>query len=203
MEPTIESLRQNLLDLLIDGPSSFAALYGGLLRHFSYSEQPEISLVMQVLSDLEQEGFIKAWLMANDGCFREPESKDRSGFESAYYKWLPNAKVEELCVDEVGLWYELTPKGRSEWQRLVNGDMEYSRQWVIDDEREIHTIIIRASTIETAQAGLRWWLSYNSEFRLVSGSESVEPIPDFSLHDGTVISRGIKIVCQYHAKENN
>lgn len=197
-----ESLRHNLLDLLIDGPSSFAALYGGLVRHCGYSTGLDVFIVADALLSMEHMMWVKAWQMADDGSFHEPTDDERKNNLPIYQKWLPRAKFEELSLDEIGLWYEIKDEGRAEWRRWT-GDKEREEPWVIDDLRDTETIIIQAETEGIADRALAWWLSHNPEINLVNGSESVELIPDFRLHDGTVISNGIKLVWQYHIKENN
>ncbi len=191
-----ESLRHNLLDLLIDGPSSFAALYGGLVRHCGYTTGLDVSIVADALVDMEHMKWVKAWQMADDGSFREPTDDERKNSLCAYQKWLHKTKFEDLSLDEIGLCYEITDKGRAEWRQLA-GDKEHKEPWMIDDLQDKQTIVIQAETEELADRALAWWLSYNPEINLISNSKSIEPISNFKLSDGTVIHEGIKVVYRY------
>lgn len=194
------SINDSLLDLLIDGPSSFASLYGGLIQHYAYSNELGIQPVMEALAALEQEGLIRNWQMSPDGSFHDPTNDDRRKSESAYSFWLPRARLEEFSVDEVGLWYELTPKGCDEWRHFADHEAESSRQWMLDDDGDTQTITIQSDTAERAETALRLWLSYNPRMNVILGSKVVEPISAFVLHNGTVINDGVKLVCRYRSE---
>lgn len=194
------SINDRLLDLLIDGPSSFASIYGGLVQHYGYSNQSGIQPVMEALAALEQGGLVRASQMSDDGSFHEPTNDDRSRSEAAYSLWLPRARFEELSVDEVGLWYELTAAGRDEWRRFADHEAEPSRQWMLDDDGDTQTITIQSDTQERAETALRLWLSYNPRMKVIPGSKVVEPMSAFVLHNDTVIRDGVKLVCRYRSE---
>lgn len=203
MTETGKSLQHDLLDLLVDGAASFAALYGGLVHWCGYSTGFEVSLVMDTLLEMERRGEVKAWQMAEDGSFHEPTDEERNRASFEYRAWLLGAEiaqlgVERLAVDEVGLWYELTAEGRVEWKRwTVNHEERHRRRWVLDDLGDTQTIVVRAETVEAAEETLQWWLLSNPRIELVGSSRSIESIPGFKLRDGTMISSGVKLTCEY------
>lgn len=198
-----EGLQYSLLDLLVDAPSSFAALYGGLVRHCDYSPGLDVTLVADTLLEMERRDWVTAKQMAVDGSFHVPTAEERKDDLAAYQAWLPNAPFEEVSLDEVGLWYELTVKGRAEWKQSVDDEERtQSRRWTLDDLSDTQTLIIQAESIDVAEATLHWWLSHNSAVELVSHSKSIEPISAFTLRDGTVITNGIKLSFRYQKPAN-
>lgn len=199
-----EALQYNLLDLLVDAPSSFAALYGGLVHHCGYSSSLDVSLVSDTLAEMERQEWVKAMQMAEDGSFHVPTAEERKRNLAAYQAWLPNAAFVELSLDEVGLWYELTAKGHAEWKQWIDGEeQEHSRRWTLDDLSDKQTLIIQAENLEIAERVLDWWLSHNTVVKLVNSSKSVEPISMFTLRNGTVVTDGIKLVCEYQEPSNH
>jgi hypothetical protein len=193
-----EALKHNLLDLLVDAPSSFAALYGGLIQHCGYPAGISVSLVLDTLLEMEHQGWVKATQMAEDSILHNPTEEDRKRDLVAYQTWLPNATFQELSIDEVGLWYELTTEGQIEWRRWVDSEeREASPRWMLDDLSGTQTLIIEAVNLDVADRVLRWWLSNNMTISLVGSSKSIETVSSFVLRDGTVIHGGIKLICRY------
>lgn len=197
-----ETLQHELLDLLVDGPSSFAALYGGLIRHCGYPRGLDVARVMNTLAEMGQLGWVKAAQMAEDGSFHEPIEDERRSDLLAYQAWLPHAVSEEFSLDEVGLWCEITTEGRAEWKHCSYDEEEKNRlRWMLDDLSDTQTITVQAETVEIALERLRWWLSYNQDIDLVSSSKSIEPISAFTLRDGTTVTNGVRLSYQYR-KQN-
>jgi hypothetical protein len=193
-----EGLQYNLLDLLVDAPSSFAALYGGLVRHCGYSSGLDVTLVADTLLEMERREWVTAKQMADDGSFHLPTTEERKHDLLEYQAWLPNAAFNELSLDEVGLWYELTANGRAEWKQWIDDEEQnHSRKWTLDDLSDTQTLIIQAESLEVAELTLRWWLSHNAAVELLSDSKSIEPVSAFTLRDGTVVTDGIKLICRY------
>jgi hypothetical protein len=193
-----KGLQSNLLDLLVDAPSSFAALYGGLVRHCGYSPGVDVAVVLDALLEMERREWVKAKQMADDGSFRVPTPTERNANLLAYQEWLPNADFKELSVDEVGLWYEITDDGRVEWKQRVDDDEKTgSHRWTLDDFSENQTLVIRAASLEVAQGILRWWLSKNPEVELENDSQDIQLGSEFTLHDGTAVADGIELSYRY------
>lgn len=192
---------QHLLDLLVDGPSSFAALYKGLVQNWGYSTDLDVSEIMEVLQVMEAKGWVTAWQMAEDGSFHKPTDNDRRRDQEQYEAWLPEAAFEDLSLDEVGLWFEITADGRAEWERWGKGkDQNYSDRWIIEDKADLEILTIHATSVERAEEALRCWLSLNRDVILVEDSRCVEPVSTFQLRNDMVIYTGITLVYQYRRR---
>jgi hypothetical protein len=197
-----KALQNNLLDLLVDGPSSFAALYAGLIRHCGYPQSLSVSLVGETLLEMEKLELVKAQQMASDGSFHPVTDEERQCDLIAYQVQLPTADLNDVSMDEIGLWYELCPKGRGEWRQWIDAqDRNEMTLWTLDDYSESHTVVIKAQTLEVAQVKLQWWLSINTDVELISNSRMIQTIQEFTLQDGTVVHNGIKLSYQY-SKQN-
>ncbi|HKA23532.1 MAG TPA: hypothetical protein VKF80_00990 [Candidatus Eisenbacteria bacterium] len=111
------TLGQELLDSLVDGPSSFADIYRYADRFLRPSKSPRFSVdqLLEALRSMEAFGRIKALLRLPGRIWKEPDDIDRQRVPRAYEDWLPKASYEEMSFDEVGLWFELQPAGRTEW----------------------------------------------------------------------------------------
>lgn len=192
-----QPLQKALLDLLVDGPSSFAALYGSFMHQYN-SLHIEVSLIFGALVEMEQKGLVAALQMAEDGSFHGPTSHDLERDLLLYRSWIQKAVLEDLSIDEVGLWYELTTKGLNDWrQSLSYKEKEIFQQWMLDDLSYERTVVIKAKNPEVAEEALYWWLSYNPDLAATTGSKSIEPTPTFKLRDGTVITNGVRLVYKY------
>jgi hypothetical protein len=198
MEASMLLLRYHLLDLLIDGPSSFAALFGALVRHYHYPEALDIGLVFDALRDMEEAGWVRSRQISELGTFRDSTDEDRVRARRAYREWLPSAMGEDLSLDEVGLWYEVEFQGRREWEQWSReqGDA-FHRRWVLDDLADSQTISIQAESLKLAEEVLLAWLSSNPTIELIGESKTVEPLSGFEMRDRTVVSRGVRLVCRY------
>ena len=198
-----EELQGNLLDLLLDGPSSFAALYGGLVRHYCYPKNLSLNMMMNSLIELGRRDYVKTTRMSSDGRFNELTENEQRSTLPLYQAWLPVAEFEELSVDEVGLWYGITPKGREKAKRRSIGEEPGNTgRWTLDDLAETQTILIRADSEEGGEERLRWWLLLHPEIIPMDGSKTVKPISEFRLRDGTVIVGGVELSIRYRRAPN-
>ena len=195
----MQTLRNQLLALLAAGPSSFAALYGALVRRFGYSSGFDLGALMSALRDLGGHGWVRAWQMAGDGTFHDATEDELKSDLLAYERWLPNAKSKDLAVDEVGLWYEITSSGRAELASCgIQEEQLGHDRWVLDDLRDVQTLVIRAESVKRADDVLHRWLACHPEIHLVETSRRVESVPSFKLRDGSMVLNGIRLVYQYH-----
>jgi hypothetical protein len=105
-----------ILDLLVDGSSSFAALYASmrLLGYFPLGS--DIGEVLYGVVELEQLQLLTLEMMTQDGSMKQPTSEEIESARQVYEHWLPNATFEECAIDEVGIWCEITDRGRSAWE---------------------------------------------------------------------------------------
>jgi DNA-binding PadR family transcriptional regulator len=195
---TSNSLQHDLLDLLVDGPSSLAALFGSLVRNCGRPADLPISEVMDILFQMERDGWVRASQMDPDGIFHQPVTgPERLRDRVAYEKWLPNSRLHELSVDEVGLWYEITETGRAEWRRTSQGKQQTQSRWMIDDLRESKKLVVYADKLETAKKALDLWLLQHRGIELKDETEAVVSGITFSTRNGTRIEDGVRITYEY------
>jgi hypothetical protein len=191
-------LEQSLLGLLVDGPCSFAALYGGLIRHGGYSPGLNVDAVLRALREMEALELVVAWQMSEDQNYREPTEQDREKARLAYTAWLPFAITDDLSVDEVGLWYEIQVRGRDRWkERSGHGPGVEGPRWTLDDSADLQTIAIQAESQAVAEEALRAWLSLHPRIKVIEPTKSIEALPLFVMRDGTVVLSGVRLVCEY------
>lgn len=193
-----ESLTYHVLSLLVDAPSSFAALYGGLVRHYGYPRTMNLAALMATLHSLAQHGWITAWQMSADGHVHALHAADQERALLAYQRWLPTADLADLAVDEIGVWYEITTAGRTAWQRWDDAATpELQASWTLDQVTATQTLIIHAATEALAEAVLHWWLTTHPEIAVIRSSQRIEPVATASLRSGITIPNGVRLVVQY------
>lgn len=186
-----------ILDLLIDGPSSFAALYSAWCQHYATSaSRPSVHELWEVTSGLETAGWIRSSLMHSDRTWMPPSDDERRSVRRQYERWLPEAPFEDMSVDEIGLWFEIQPLGRSEWQSWAAIEMRGPR-WALDLDAEAAAITVQAEDLETAEKSLSEWLRQAPTIELVPDSRVIEAGRGFRLRDGTFVPDGIKLVYRY------
>lgn len=194
-----ESLRHHLLDLLVDGPSSYAALHVGLIRNCGYPADLQVDRVLDVLRDMENRGWIRVRQMSDDGGFHDPTEDERQKARTAYQGWLARAGPKrDVALDEIGLWFEIDFNGREEWARWsADCRIEDRAKWVLDDDSSGLTVTIEAKNSDIAEQVLRDWCSRDPEIHLLNGSISIGPLPMFVTRDGTVVYDAVRLRCRY------
>lgn len=194
----------DVLDLLIDGPSSVAALYAALVRHKGYNRQRlDLGTLKRDLEEMEREGWLIAARMSESGMFSAVGNHDREAAFRRYASWLPTADLDDLALDEIGLWYELTDKGRGEWRRRAPiCPEELERAWTIDEVPSHGVVVVRAKTEALANEALQQWLTLNPHLRLDPSSTLISREPTFRLSNGTLVRDGVRIE-QHVMNQNN
>mgnify|MGYP000626522436 CR=1 FL=1 len=186
-----------IIDLLVDGPVSLAALYGSLDRYYSTTNK---TLTVDGLWDLvrraEEAGWLKVTLMLASGGFGEASDIYRARALSQYQEWLPQASPDELSVDEVGLWLEVRPEGRRAWEKWVE-IQESAATWTLDQDSHTGTITIHAEEMRTAAEALQNWLQINPAIEVLNDNRTEEPVREFRLHDGKVVHGGVRLRVRY------
>lgn len=186
-----------LVDLLVDGPSSFAGLYSAANRLLprASSERFSVDELWEAVTSMEASGWIKVQSMLPTGTWAEPTVRNREEALRRYRVWLPHAAYDEMSVDEVGVWLELQPKGRSEWAKWSEA-ADASHKWTLDQSAETSTITVHASTAEDAEQALAEWLEQHPDIEIVSDT-GVEPSAGFRLRDGAFVAGGICLRVAY------
>lgn len=191
-------LPHQLLDLLVDGPSSFAALYSAANRLYPRASERRYSVgeIWDVLASIEKVGWTKARRMLPAGTWEEPTDLQRVQARRQYQDWLPGADFGEMSVDEVGLWFEIEPRGRTEWSKWAEAS-EGFRTWVLDQDPEMATITVHAENLERADQALAEWLAHHPEMEVVPESRMVQPSPGFQLRNERFVQGGVHLCVAY------
>lgn len=203
MLPEKVLLEHQLLDLVVDGPAPFAGLFRSLVLYCGYPREVEVSRIMDALIRTERNGWVRAWQLSGSGGHHEALEDDVARGLVAYRAWIPTvADLDDLSVDEVGLWYELTDAGREEWTRYYRKELSrQDRAWMVDDIHGEMLVIVHASSTEMAEEALGYWLSVNPDIRLIESSRSAESVSGFRLRSGLFVTGGTRVTCHYQRSD--
>jgi len=118
----LTGMQREALDLLMNAPSSFAALYRTTLQEPTVAK-PGVSKALAELRALGEAGFIEFALVDPAGKYRPVRPEDFERVEAEYVTWLDgrlplSIPVGETSLDEVGLWMKVTDRGRALWKKL-------------------------------------------------------------------------------------
>lgn len=183
-----------LLDLLVDGPSSVAALYVGLQRFF-----PELHVDARGLLDLirllEDRGMIEAGHETANGIRLMPAA-ERAELEAAYQTRLAGmSSADDGAIDELGMWVRVTEAGRLAWRGDSRNVRERMSLWSVA-QRPISgglEVTIHAVDEKLALDKLNEWLAGTS---LLERTRRMDREAGFLLHDGTRIESGVALVVE-------
>lgn len=186
----------HVLDLLVDGESSFAALFYGLCRHWGHTDV-DVNEALRILRQMEERGLVHARQMMPDGTFRVPVAADHERAAREYRLWLPRAAASEVAVDEIGLWYQVTERGRNAWSQWSGGSKEDRSRWTLDDRVDLGLLEVRAECQDVAEAAIDRWLAEHRGVREVPGTRESVKISEFVMRDGTRFLDGVLVTCRY------
>ena len=121
----VTGMQREALDLLMNAPSSFAALYRTTLQEPTLA-RPGVKRAVADLRTLGEAGFIEFALVDPNGRYRAVQPNDFERVEAEYIAWLDgrppsSIPVDETSLDEVGLWMQVTDRGRA-LRRNVNDE---------------------------------------------------------------------------------
>lgn len=161
-------------ELLLNGPSSFAAIYGFVAR--TIKMRPDVTWLLTLLKKMEKTQQIQIAIMNTDGSTRDASGRALILAKQEYQKWLSNLSqaqlsAEALSVDEVGLWCALTDVGRQQVVKTQETD------WTVDVFEQEHLIRIRAETEEEAERVLHNWLERESALKVIRSTRTVSRDP--------------------------
>ena len=187
-----DPLVTHILDLLVDAPNPISALYGSLIRNVGYEREAfTVERLFAALREMRRLGWIELWQTDASGSSHIASEWEIVEDQAEYSQTLPAA--EEYAYDETGLWSELTPLGRRQWN--VNAPVKQEASWVLFESAEDNEIRVLAADRVTAQRALELWLRQNPRTRAVASRATVSTVDSFSLRDGTVIEGGIELRC--------
>ena len=187
-------VQDDVLELLVNAPSSFAALFGYLSR--GATTRINVADLAAVLTEFEKRGWVRLCLLSGNGAFRPVTKEDLHRAIAEYSAWLDHATdsgigVDELSLDEVGVWVELLPAGRKEWEQR-SAPAPTSKGWVLDQDAAAGTVTINAKDVGSAERALLDWQRRQRGISVLPGSRVVEPIPPSSSTDG-----GVRLTVRY------
>lgn len=118
----LTDIQREALDLLMNAPSSFAALYRTALQEPTLAS-PGVRRALADIIALGDAGFVEFALMESDGSYRAVRREDLEQVEPQYIEWLDgrspsSISVDETSLDEIGLWMKITDRGRALWMEL-------------------------------------------------------------------------------------
>ena len=189
-----------ILDLLMLAPSSVAGLYGGVARAEEPPRRPDVQVLIATLQQMEADGWVTAWLMdmGQQGKTRTPTATEVGDALHPYRAWLPDASLDALSVDTIGLWYEITAIGKEVWRQWVERqEVEQQSLWTVEVDTGSQTLVVYAATAEVARERLHWWLAEHSDTKAVHDSDRVETVARFTLKNGIVVAGGVRLECRY------
>lgn len=188
-------LQFQVLDSLINAPSSVAGIYGDLvwLRH--YDRWAIVDALETAIEGLEARGWVAVARVAPDGSFEALTTASRTACWEEYRNWLPNAEREELALDEVGVWCRVTGAGQAAWEDWSG---QPGGQWQLDHDVGARRVTVEAATQQLADQILERWLSDNSAVAL---RKERKDVLGAMLRSGSTINRGVRVDCVYRAVE--
>ena len=143
----------HVLDLLVDGESSFAALFFGLRHTWGHANLAPDE-VLAVLCDMEKRNVVQSSQMQRDGTFAAPTLDDIEKARRDYALSLANPTLSDVAVDEVGLWFQISDRGRTVWSKWSAAADETNEYWTLDDRVEEKVLEVRAVRRDVAEAAL-------------------------------------------------
>jgi hypothetical protein len=192
-------LQHCLLDLLVDGPSSFAAIFGSLTDFHEYvGTGATVDAMIDAFSEMKEKDWVRSRRMTSTGAFTGVAADDIQIAQSQYRQWLPSSTREARSIDEIGLWYELLPAGRREWELWSESEGTYT-SWVIDDDSASRTITINAATAEDAEEALSMWASRHPDIEVDHQTRVISSLTRYVLRSGEVLADGVTLKCRYRA----
>ena len=122
--------------------------------------------------------------------------KDESALE-AYKRWLVYPmSLDDVSVDPVGLWYEVTSKGRAAW-RLHFGEDESREKWNVTTSFERRSVTILAETEAMARRLQGEFFDSEPNFVQLAGTERIKSGLTYTLRDETVVRNGVELSFRY------
>lgn len=182
-----------VLALLATGASSFAALYGYVVRE--EGSPADMEMILKELGDLERVGYVTGGRLSPQGHWETADQAWRATALDQYREWLGRLgpvelSVDALGVDEIGLWYRLTEKGR---QFLPTIETPESDLWSLDFDADRGCLVIHARDERCARDVLTNWIKENAS-AIDDGQVRVSGVERFELRSGAIITPATRLV---------
>jgi len=123
-------LQLHALDLLMNAPSSFAALYRFVGQEV-YPDRPHVAEAFGAMVELSNRGLVVMERDTDGGVRRNLDELELRRLLDAYMEWLGtippcHLAVDDVSLDEVGLWCAITERGRAVWTSQVEAGLSES-----------------------------------------------------------------------------
>ena len=190
----MEPARKAILDLLLNGPSSLAALHGFLAR--AGVAEGNILWTWKHVEQLESAGLVSIVGITAAGDAHAVNEVDRRAALDRYKDWLGQLRAEDLSVDsvsldEIGLWCALTKRGQAETLAAVGASED--APWVVDFDEPSRRLVVHATDEAIARQVLSTWLKQCPGAQLID-EPIVQLVERFTLRSGIEIRPAVRLV---------
>ena len=190
-----------VLDLLVDGPNSFASIYYGV-HSVQKHTVIEVADILSVLLEFVGCGFVQVVQDLERGVSRVPSVEDVEKAEKEYNEWLfSSIGMSETSCDEVGLWFNITKTGRAAWAEWFGVRPEDQAHWSLNDRVCQRILEVRADRSELADRVLDNWLAEHGNIQVISGTRAMKKAVPIVFSDGTEVLDGVLLTCRYRLKK--
>jgi len=189
----VDDFETAILELLANGPSSFAALYGYLARNSLIFQ--DAGAAFDRLLDMEQRGLVLIRATDDHGKLGSANAAFRKRARTEYEEWLTKLDTTQLtpeavALDEVGLWFAPGPQGQTLIASWHQGEAP-DETWELDATPG--SIVIRAPTEAIAMRELNAWLLHHPDRTIDPDSRTEKPLKDVTLRSRRALEDGIQI----------
>lgn len=188
-------LAQLVLEYVIDSPQPVSGIFGLISRYY-----PELRVdprtLLETLWKMEDDGLVRGIILDPSGDQAEPVKADRQNILQRYENWLSQIRIDDVLVDEIGLWYGITPVGQSAWRESTQG-IEPGR-WRLEEFHDNGDVRVTVLAVDrsVAESILAEWVSRNSHL-----SELEPPVFEddvkFTLAGGFNVDHGVRLRSRY------
>jgi hypothetical protein len=128
---------------------------------------------------------------------------DWENIVSEYKKWLPEASLDELSFDKIGLWVEITQPGRESWRNWAQslGENSSQAEWQADFDFSKHEVTIVSKDASQARKLLEM-LCRLKRVIPVHASSRAEKREQFELRNGNIVKPCTVLTCKFGDKTN-
>lgn len=188
----------HILDLLVDGSSSFGSLYSAINRFYPLDDtnRHTVGRLWDVLLEMENEGLVKTIVLFNKFSLSNMSEIEKTAIRNKYDVWLATASYDEMPVDEIGLRIEILPKGRMEWKKWAKIP-ENRNTWLVDFDASNNIIHIFGNNSQTVDKVLNNWIEGNPKIKIIPSSRVISKLKGYQLGDGSFVTGGVKLSISY------
>lgn len=186
----MSACREHILDLLSNGPSSFAAVYRFVVQGASDSVVT-VRKVMSEFEALESEGIVHRGMMGDDGALHGASKDEIENATREYEQWLeplqPGLSVSDVSLDEIGVWLEL--------RRGVLRVPGEAQPWTLDVDASSRLVTVQATDESTGLAQLNAWAERSGAMLRLESVHSESHVECHSKDGERFV--GTKITCEF------